>query len=115
MKIYIAGRITGDPQYKEKFGRVEAYYRNQDYTVLNPACLPEGMTSADYMRVCFSMIDSADAVAFIPGWETSPGATLEREYCKYIKKPILDHHSDETSSRDTIECYPHCGLEMEEL
>lgn len=89
MKIYIAGKITGDPQYKEKFGRVESHYRNQGYTVLNPACLPKGMTNADYMRICFSMIDSADAVAFLPDWDKSAGARIENAYCDYIGKDIV--------------------------
>lgn len=86
MKIYIAGKITGDPQYKEKFGRIERHLEGDGYTVLNPAKLPTGMTCADYMRICFAMIDSADAVAFLPDWNKSVGARLEYAYCDYIGK-----------------------------
>ena len=53
---------------------------------MNPATLPEGMSKADYMRVCFAMIDVADAVAFIEGFAHSDGAMLELNYCRYIEK-----------------------------
>lgn len=87
MKVYIAGKINGDPGYQWKFLRAQAKLEEQGHIVLNPAVLPEGMSPADYMRVCFSMIDCAERVVFLPDWPDSPGARLEREYCKYIDKP----------------------------
>lgn len=46
------------------------------------------MQPADYMRICFAMIDTADVVAFLPGYETSTGAQLELQYCFYIDKDV---------------------------
>lgn len=89
MTIYIAGKITGDPEYKTKFAQAERQLRKLFGTVLNPAVLPEGMGREDYMQICFSMIARADAVAFLPGWTSSPGATLEHQYCAYVGKEIL--------------------------
>lgn len=89
MKVYIAGKITGDPKYPEKFWRVEVDLERQGHIVLNPAMLPEGMAPADYMRICFAMIDCADLVAFLPDWKESRGACLEYEYCKYVGKKIV--------------------------
>ena len=54
--------------------------------MLNPAELPEGMDQADYMRICFAMIDVADAVVFLPDAAESAGARLEMAYCEYIEK-----------------------------
>ena len=82
LKVYIAGKIAGDPEYKRKFLAAHMEQRNEGHIVLNPAHLPEGMKSADYMRICLAMIDSADMVAFLPGWELSAGAWIEHEYCR---------------------------------
>lgn len=57
--------------------------------MLNPAWMPQGMQPADYMRMCFAMIDTADAVAFLPGFSKSPGARLEAEYCFYTDKNTI--------------------------
>ena len=88
MKVYIAGKITGDPNYREKFERAKTALEDKGYTVLNPSVLPGGMTPADYMRICFAMIDCADLVIFLYDWASSKGAQLERQYCRYIGKPI---------------------------
>lgn len=87
-KIYIGGKITGDSDYKARFDTAAEEYRKKGYTVLNPACLPAGMQKTDYMRICFAMIDTADAAVFLPGYETSPGAQLELQYCFYIDKDV---------------------------
>jgi len=89
LKFYIAGKITGDPSYRQKFQEVQKQYEKNGQPVLNPASLPGGMQPADYMRICFSMIDCADAVVFLPDWEQSKGAMLEFQYCKYIGKEIV--------------------------
>lgn len=90
MKVYIAGKITGDPGYKKKFKLAEAALKAKGFTVLTPSDLPAGMTNGDYMRICFAMIDTADVVAFLPDWHISDGARLERAYCDYIGKETTD-------------------------
>ena len=37
MKIYIAGKITGDPNYREKFEKAEKFLAGQGHSVMNPA------------------------------------------------------------------------------
>ena len=44
MKIYISGKIAGDPDYKEKFARAAAQLERLGATVINPATAPEGLT-----------------------------------------------------------------------
>lgn len=88
MKIYIAGKITGDPNYRTKFLRAQRLLEAQGHKVLNPALLPQGMESGDYMRICFAMIDTADVVVFFKDAANSNGAMLEYTYCKYIGKSI---------------------------
>lgn len=88
MKVYIAGKITGDERYGEKFRRAEEALRAKGHRVLNPAVLPEGMSAGDYMRICFAMIDCADVVMFLPDWGQSGGALLESAYCRYVGKDV---------------------------
>lgn len=93
--VYIGGAITGVPKYWEDFERVADQLTSWGYMVLTPSTLPQGMDKAQYMRICFAMIDSADAVLFLPNWLHSGGATLEQTYCHYIGKPNYGIHSHE--------------------
>lgn len=88
MKVYLAGKITGDPEYQKKFQAAKEQMEKEGHIVLNPAELPEGMSAADYMRVCIAMIDTADIIAFLPSWKISGGAKIERDLCRYIGKKI---------------------------
>ena len=86
IKVYIAGKITGDPNYKANFAEAAKAIAARGDIPLNPAELPAGMDPADYIKICFAMIDVCDWVCFLPDWEASPGARLEMEYCRYIDK-----------------------------
>lgn len=87
MKIYISGKIIGDPDYKRKFERAATAISSLGHTPINPALLPEGLSETDYMRLSFAEIDAADMVLFLDDWKESGGAALERTYCQYIWKP----------------------------
>lgn len=86
MKVYIAGKISGCENYKEVFESEKRRIEGLGHIVLNPASLPEGMRPGDYMKICFAMIDVADEVFMIKGWEESKGANLELSYCIYCGK-----------------------------
>lgn len=90
MKIYISGKIAGDPSYQEKFDIAAARLEQLGATVINPATAPAGLTKLDYMRICFAQLDSADAVAFLPDWEDSKGARIEHLLVEYTGKPTYD-------------------------
>ena len=89
MKIYIAGKITGDPNYKEKFNEAEAELKKiiPGSVILNPAILPEGLEEEDYMRITMEMLLAADAAVFLPDSSKSAGAMIEFSMCKKIGKP----------------------------
>lgn len=88
-KLYIAGKITGDPHYSRKFSIAENSLRNAGFTVLNPAALPEGMKPSDYIRICLAMLDSADGVALLDDWRNSAGAQIEQSIAAYIGLPSM--------------------------
>lgn len=51
MKVYIAGKITGDPYYKAKFARAAADIAVAGHTPINPAMQPEGMEAEQLQRI----------------------------------------------------------------
>ena len=74
MKVYIAGKITGNQGYQAKFRRAAAGLRMCGNIVLNPAELPEGMEAAAAMLPGVTMVDDpyvaaegADAVVLVTG------------------------------------------------
>ena len=90
--IYLAGPITGVPDYRERFTLAEAMVRraHPSAVILNPATLPDGLTLGQYMRICLAMMDCADEVVFLAGWGNSVGAGIERSLCAYTKKTAND-------------------------
>lgn len=88
MKVYIAGKITGNPNYRAQFADEAERIRAAGHIVLNPAELPEGMEPGDYMRICLAMIDAADEVAFLPSWDGSNGSRIEMVYADYCGKMV---------------------------
>lgn len=87
--VYISGPITGVENYWEPFEKAETLLEELGYIPLTPTRLPKGMTNEQYMRINFAMIDSADAVVFLPDWEKSHSAQIEKKYCHYIGKPKI--------------------------
>lgn len=89
MKIYVAGKITDFPDFKEKFEAAEDRLTCQEHVVLNPAKLPHGFTQEEYMHMCFAMIDVCDAVYFLNNWQDSIGAMQEYAYAVKNGKQLL--------------------------
>ena len=90
MKVYIAGKISGDPNYRAKFRAVSCRFTLPGVSVLNPAELPEGMAPGDYMAVCLPMLLQADLVVFLPDWQDSRGARIEHALAEYAGKAIYE-------------------------
>ncbi len=78
--IYIAGPISGNPDFLATFTAVELNLLSKGWIVLNPARLPAGMSEPAYMDICLAMVRNADAIMMLDGWEDSQGATCERAY-----------------------------------
>lgn len=88
--IFISGPITGVDKYWEAFEAAEDDLDGLGYIPLSPTRLPGGMSEAAYMRICLAMIDSADAVLFLPGSASSLGAMCELRYCEKTGKPAVE-------------------------
>ena len=70
MKIYIAGKITGDKNYKTKFKRAEKLLRSLGHSVMNPAWIApsDDFTWIDYMQISRMMQARCNAVYFLKGF-----------------------------------------------
>ncbi len=89
--VYIAGKITGDPNYRKKFERAQRKLEEAGFTVLSPATLPDGVFSYDtYMRLSSEKLDASDAVYFLPDWKDSRGAMFEFGRAVALGKQIIN-------------------------
>ena len=86
MKIYIAGKITGDKKYRAKFREAAKALEALGHVVLNPATLPDGLEQVDYMRICLAMLEAADLAVFLPDYQESAGAMVEWAWCQRTGK-----------------------------
>ena len=89
MRIYISGKMTGLPDLgRAHFANTERALRESGHIVLNPGVLPLGMPKSAYMPICLAMLDAADAIYMLGGWDDSPGAHLEMLYAQYQGKRV---------------------------
>lgn len=92
-KIYISGAITGTDDYMDRFAKAEKELKSQGYMVYNPAhansFMPEGTSYEEYMRAAFLLLDMADTIYMLKGWEKSCGANREYGYALAAGKIIL--------------------------
>lgn len=88
MRIYISGRISGNENAGVEFtsacGKVREMYPEAD--IFNPmGALYELGNSlhfayAEFMHMDMAFLKLCDAIAMIPGWESSRGANMEYGY-----------------------------------
>ncbi len=92
MKWYIAGPMTGLPGLNfPAFHTEAARLRALGYEVANPAEInPDGATPwiecmfRDLRELC-----DCDGIVMLPGWEASPGASIERLWSIRTGKKVL--------------------------
>lgn len=89
--IYIAGPMTGIKDHNRPlFNRVAIELTEQGHSVLNPATLPDGLSQGQYMQICLTMVEVADELVMLPGWERSEGAYIEFLTAKKSGKTIRE-------------------------
>ena len=89
MKIYVAGKITNNPGYKEQFAAAEKGLTEEGNLVMNPAILPEGFGWQQYMDICIPMLEACEAIYLLKGWETSKGDNQEKAHAEKLGLAIL--------------------------
>ena len=102
MKIYVAGKITGDPDYKQKFNEAEKALAKLGHSVMNPASLgdyPE-FSYKDYLFISQAMQMKCSAVLFLHDWADSNGAMQEFERAHALNQDIYFDIADIPSAHE---------------
>ena len=105
--IYVAGPMRGYENYNfDTFDRAATMLECEGWNVISPADLdrmyegwsaypPKGITFTreDYRRFILrdihAIIENCDAVAFLPGWESSAGCKVEHAVAEFFSLDII--------------------------
>ena len=83
MVVYLSGPITGVPDYKSKFAAAGQLLIDAGCVVINPAEMDNvikadgGVPDGVYMNADIRLLEAANAIVLLPGWEESKGARAE--------------------------------------
>jgi uncharacterized protein DUF4406 len=94
MRIYIAGPMTGYPEFNyPAFVEAAAHLRRLGYDVVSPHEINPPTEGFEhpwdwYMRRDIVELVSAEAVVVLPGWEASKGASLETYIARSLGMPV---------------------------
>lgn len=92
MKLYIAGPMTGLPNFnREAFHKMAECVTASGSVALNPATLPDGLSQHEYMDICMAMIRAADGILLLEGWQLSAGARAEHALAEKLGLAIYHH------------------------
>lgn len=97
MKIYIAGSITNNPDYKEQFEKAEKALINKGYEVVNPTKNNEN-SYKNYIDAGLKQLMDCDEIYMLSGYENSKGAMLEKHYAEVAGLKVGENNESKTTN-----------------
>ncbi len=102
MKLYIAGPMTGHPEWNfPAFRGAAQELRRRDFEVLSPAEMdeqdfgfdgtgepPQDMSLHDILARDLAALDGCDGIVLLEGWEHSKGTAVELAYARAKGMPV---------------------------
>lgn len=91
MRVYIAGKVTGEDPGAcfAKFAAVEYQLKQNGFEVVNPLRLCNTDTPwHDCMKICIKEMLTCSAVFLLPDWNRSVGATMEVTVANVTAIPV---------------------------
>ena len=93
-KIYIAGKVTGEPVHSTalKFAMAKKEVESLGFEAINPIELVGDFRTPwdTAMRICIKALMDCDAVVLLPDWANSKGAMFEHEIAERLEMPIFN-------------------------
>jgi hypothetical protein len=93
MKIYIAGKVTGEPitECTMKFGSMKKQLEKLGYEVVNPLAVVGTweVTWQQAMKACIKALLDCDAVLALDDHRQSRGAKIELDIAEEVDMPIF--------------------------
>ena len=90
MKVYIAGPISNNPEFKNQFKVAQIILElNDNNIVFNPSTLPAGLSQQEYMSICIPMLYCCDTIYLLKGWENSVGANIEKQLAEQAGMTVM--------------------------
>lgn len=108
MRVYIAGPMTGLPEYNfPAFNAAAAAWREAGWEVLNPAESFEGRTDLPYEEYVDHDIDllvTCDAIAVLPGWNgaNARGSVWERAIARKLLRIAVYDASSPVAAENVV-------------
>lgn len=100
--VFIAGPMTGYLNFnRDEFNSEAGILKDLGFTVLNPAILPDGLQHSEYLTITLAMLEVADSIFILNGWEKSEGANIEMKRARELGL-IFMYQSWETA-KNTIQ------------
>lgn len=98
LNLYLAGPMTGLPDYNfPSFYDAADALRDAGHYVMNPAENFGGRTDLDrseYLKKAYRQVLDCDAIALLPGWEQSAGASTELRIAMDCGKTVYYYGPD---------------------
>ena len=91
MKVYISGRVTNQPDFKQRFSDAEQTLISQGHEVVNPVNLPHDHDKSwqSYMKEDIKAMMDCEAIYLLSNWMQSTGAVIERALASELNFEII--------------------------
>lgn len=96
MKVYIAGPMTGLPDYnRAAFYLAAERLKEQGYIPKHTAWMVDDLDRVDYMRNSIELMLTCDAIFLLNGWKDSLGAKVEKSIADVCGLQIIEEVTED--------------------